>query len=41
MFGAFLIGLTIDQFGDTGNTIMNIIGIGFLLVGGLLGRKKN
>ncbi|MCV9884978.1 LPXTG cell wall anchor domain-containing protein [Metabacillus halosaccharovorans] len=34
-------GLTIDQFGDLGNIIMNIVGIGCLLVGGLLGRKKN
>ncbi|WP_235991683.1 serine kinase [Metabacillus schmidteae] len=41
LFGAFLLGLTIDQFGDLGNIIMNIIGIGCLLVGALLGKKKN
>jgi len=40
LFGAFLIGLTIDQFGDIGNIIMNIMGIGCQIVGGLLGRKK-
>ncbi|WP_394186212.1 serine kinase [Metabacillus halosaccharovorans] len=41
LFGAFLLGLTIDQFGHLGTIIMNIIGIGCLLVGALLGRKKN
>lgn len=28
MFGSFLIGLTVDSFGKTGNLIMHLIGIG-------------
>jgi hypothetical protein len=28
LFGSFLIGLTVDSFGKTGNIIMNITGIG-------------
>ncbi|MCM3768309.1 serine kinase [Neobacillus niacini] len=31
LFGSFLIGLTVDNFGKTGNYIMHLIGIGFNL----------
>ncbi|TCN26496.1 serine kinase [Mesobacillus foraminis] len=31
LFGSFLIGLTVNSFGKTGNFIMHLIGIGFNL----------
>ncbi|MBU5212831.1 hypothetical protein [Heyndrickxia oleronia] len=38
--GAFLIGLTIDNIGDMGNFMIDIIGYGFILMAILIGRKK-
>ncbi|WP_342540186.1 serine kinase [Heyndrickxia sp. FSL K6-6286] len=38
--GAFLIGLTINNFGDRGNFMIDTIGYGFILVAILIGRKK-
>ncbi|MES1045886.1 serine kinase [Bacillus obstructivus] len=38
--GAFLICLTIDNIGDIGNFMIDIIGDGFILMAILIGRKK-
>ncbi|WP_342433296.1 serine kinase [Neobacillus sp. FSL H8-0543] len=40
LFGSFLIGLTIDSFGNTGNFIMHIIGIGCNLGAIFIARSK-
>ncbi|MFJ7726118.1 serine kinase [Neobacillus sp. NPDC097160] len=40
LIGAFLIGLSIDDIGDIGNVIMDIIGGGIILVAILIGRHK-
>jgi hypothetical protein len=40
LIGAFLIGLTINNIGDLGNIIMDIVGWGFILGAGLIGRNK-
>lgn len=38
--GAFLVGLTIDNIGDIGNTALNIIGVGVILVAVIGGKGK-
>ncbi|MDR4887409.1 serine kinase [Fredinandcohnia sp. QZ13] len=40
LFGSFLIGLTVDSFGKTGNFIMHILGIGFILGAVFVVRSK-
>lgn len=40
LFGSFLIGLTIENIGDIGNIIMNIIGFSCILIAVLIGRRK-
>ncbi|PFG14659.1 serine kinase [Bacillus sp. es.036] len=40
LFGGFLIGLKISDIGNLGNTIMNIVGFGFLFIAILIGRNK-
>ncbi|WP_436374797.1 serine kinase [Cytobacillus sp. BC1816] len=40
LLGSFLIGLTIDELGKAGNTIMNLIGSGLNFLGVLIARNK-
>lgn len=40
LFGSFLIGLTIDNFGKIGNFIMNLIGAGINLLAVIIARNK-
>lgn len=40
LFGSFLRGLTIDELGKAGNTIMNLIGFGLNFLVVLIARKK-
>ncbi|PFG14474.1 serine kinase [Bacillus sp. es.036] len=40
LFGGFLVGLKINDIGNLGNTIMNIVGFGFLFIAILFGRNK-
>jgi len=40
LFGSFLLALTIDSYEFIGNIILDIVGVGFLCLGGLVGRKK-
>ncbi|MGX2958805.1 serine kinase [Peribacillus sp. JNUCC 23] len=40
LFGSFLIGLTVDEFGKTGNIIMNIIGLGCNLGAVFIAKSK-
>lgn len=40
LFGSFLIGLRVDNFGKTGNIIMNIIGFGCNLGAIFIARSK-
>jgi uncharacterized membrane protein YdcZ (DUF606 family) len=40
LFGSFLIGLTIDNFGKIGNFIMNLIGVGINLLAVIIARNK-
>lgn len=40
LFGSFLRGLTIDELGKAGNTIMNLIGSGLNFLVVLIARKK-
>lgn len=40
VIGAFLIGMTIDDIGDFGNFVMNIIGVGMIISAGLIVNRK-
>ncbi|MDZ5472431.1 LPXTG cell wall anchor domain-containing protein [Bacillus sp. 31A1R] len=40
LLGAILFGLRIDNFGNLGNIILNILGVGFMLLGVFIGKKK-
>ncbi|WP_273852141.1 serine kinase [Guptibacillus spartinae] len=39
LVGGFLVGLKINDIGNSGNIIMNIVGLWFLFIAILMGRK--
>ncbi|WP_078549186.1 serine kinase [Litchfieldia alkalitelluris] len=40
LFGAILFGLRVDNIGNLGNVILNIIGVGFMLMSVFIGNGK-
>ncbi|KMM37961.1 serine kinase [Alkalihalobacillus macyae] len=40
LIGGFLVGLKINDLGNLGNIIMNIVGLGCLFIAILIGRNK-